>query len=335
MILSNDVTPEPPKGKGKSKQTAPPTTPGERSKATLFFNALPPATQATFLRSTVLISSPQGGRGSGVILYSIAPDAYILTAKHILYLFAGDKKPKKDKTPKDYESDGVLKGATIGYNPPALLAAPAATTAAGLEVDWTYTDEQWSNDLMVLKCADGIFEPWVNANRFLNASKVGDYNAKLKSTTPEVLQKKDFSYIQLGYGISSDKEIAITQAYTNYGGQVQCLFSMLKNRSVIPAGFSIDRKAPAADWLQLDNFCELDANDTKSTAEGDSGGPLFAFNPKDGEFILVGVTSGANYFTDPNYKANPAKAPGDDHMHNNVASYWYAVFTQLQHNIPA
>ena len=80
------------------------TTKGERNKAKEFFeNPLHTnAKTATDMLAATVYLDKNGATASGVIMYEDDTDAYVLTAKHILYLAAGDKSPASGKTPQDY-----------------------------------------------------------------------------------------------------------------------------------------------------------------------------------------------------------------------------------------
>ncbi len=77
----------------------------------------------------------------------------------------------------------------------------------------------------------------------------------------------------------------------------------------------------------MSNLVAVNADNTTSTGPGDSGGPLFAVKKTDPRaFYLVGVTTGANYFSEQAYRDNPASAPKDTTISNNVSTFWDTFF---------
>lgn len=321
MILSKDT-----QGGTKKKPTV---VPGERTKATTFFNnkaEIPATLQATLRNATVHIDYGTGqGVGSGVILNAGAGNkAYVLTAKHILYIFAG-KKPDETK-PADLVTDDFLGKLKIYYAPPA-LPSKAASQAAVSAVKFLAEDDQtWSYDVMALEIDNAGFRTHVANNRFLPAAVVNTYTPlfKVDNKTQAVglLDKNKYIYVQLGYGAGRDPDVKATENYEDLKGQLQCRWPEPTDKTILKSAFEVTGGKVAPD---SEDLCMLTASDLTSTGTGDSGGPLFAI-PKEGKqrttAYLVGVTTGANFLTDDKYKQNPSTAPKDDTIRNNVSTCW-------------
>lgn len=328
MILSKD------KNIGTAKK--PIMQEGERAKATKRFNnkgEVPDALRPKLMNAVVHLDyNNLIGIGSGVILNVEAGTdvAYVLTAKHLLHIWT--KQDPAVKKPADIVTADFLSKVKIYYGPPALEAEAAAVTGAIAGVDYTASSDQtWVDDIMVLKVDDKAFHDFVVANRFVPA--VGDtkYQVLLKrqnNDTHNILDKANFVYVQMGYGHGRDPDVAVTAGYDDLKGKLQCRWTAPSEKMPAATAFEVDNKKGVV-TDSLNNACLLTADDTNSTGPGDSGGPLFAVPLKIVDrttFYLVGVTAGANYFTDQRYRDNPKSAPGDDHMHNNAVTFWDKLF---------
>jgi hypothetical protein len=330
MILSKD------KNIGKPKQ--PVMEDGERTKATKRFNNkadVPDALRPKLMNAVVHLDyNNNAGIGSGVILSAEADTdvAYVLTAKHLLYKWADQKKALKK--PADIVTTEFLNKVKIYYGPTALEAVAPTFTPAGAVVGVDYTassDQTWNDDFMVLKINNKLFHDFVVANRFVPALGDTTYQLLLKrqnNDTRNILDDKQFIYVQMGYGSGRDKEVLATAGYDDLRGRLQCRWTAPLAKSPAVTAFEVDHKAGVV-TDSLNNACLLSASNVTSTGEGDSGGPLFAIPLRVVDrttFYLVGVTAGANYFTDPRFRENPRSAPGDDGLHNNAIAFWDKLF---------
>jgi hypothetical protein len=321
--------------RGRKKEA--PVKDGERAKAEKFFNGL--EAKDELLKTTVLLSSLQGF-GSGVILGVDGTKAYILTAKHNLFILAGQLKPedkttKAFKKPSDYVLTDFSGGISIGYRPAALLQPPedpprtvtvqvtgfSFAGVAGSGDDWIY-------DAMLFECTNPDFYTFVNTNRFIKKANYAGYKSSLalnKSKRKyQLLDRSQFQFIQLGYGEAKPKDMDIEKEnYTSYPKRIQCKQSVPVAATPVP-GIVYEPRAKETDrskWRSMSHAIELQAGNTKSTGPGDSGGPLFAV--KGNKFALVGVTSGANFYSDETRLTNP---PSDRVIQNNLATYWHEIF---------
>jgi hypothetical protein len=332
MILSKDST------SGTKKN--PVTVPGERTKATSFFNdntKIPAALRTSLMNATVQIDfSNNQGIGSGVIL-NADPDsnkAYVLTAKHLLYIFNGGK--QAGTKPSDIATQAFINKLRIHYAPTALPGV-APSTAAVSAINYTgSSDQTWDYDIMVLEIDDQGFHTHVSDNGFLQDPVLATYTPLLKpkknTTVCDILDKTKYIYLQMGYGSGRDKDVAATSSYEELKGKLQCRLTEPSAKSPLPSAFEVDQKAGKVSSTN-NNVCFLPADITNSTGEGDSGGPLFAIPLMQNlrtNFYLVGTSTGANYLSEQKYKDNPASAPGDDTLFNNVITYWDIFCTAWQ-----
>lgn len=332
--------PDPPVGIRLKKHQKPPEPKedGERFKATEFFNGL--EIREELLKTTVLLSTLQGF-GSGVILGVDGTKAYILTAKHNLYTLDGqpgpiDKSTQLPKKPSDYAVSGYSGGIKIGYGPTALLQRPAnPPNGATAEVtgfnfaNVTDSGNSWTHDAMLFECTNTDFYNFVNTNRFIKKANYDQYKKGLDliKSKYQLLDRSKFDYIQLGYGAARAKDMDIdTDNYTDYDKRIQCKQSVPYAATPAP-GLLYEPRSKDRDrskWRSMSDAVELSASNTKSTAPGDSGGPLFAINKTNKtKYALVGVTGGANFFSEESKLRNP---PSDRVIHNNDVTYWHEIF---------
>lgn len=330
MILTNDKFT--PKKKNQKPELIPP--PGERTQAATFLNdnAFSANTRAAILRATVRLKSTAGNVGSGVILSADAQKAYVLSAKHCLYTLTNKSAPG-DTKPSDYNNNNFFNTIQIGYNPAQLLGEPAST-AAVTGIDFTGSDDSsWDYDLVIFESTDNAFLTFVTQNNFITPLK-NDYPALLsvKKTGAEALNEKNYLFFQLGYGAGRAPDaFPFTKgadAYTDYFNKIQIKKSSPLANSPADGFFEIEKGQKPDTWPNSDQICWLKADNTNSTGEGDSGGPLFCCKITDrSKLYLVGVTTGANFFADEDLKKDGAKLPDSQIIHNNAATYWKDVYT--------
>jgi hypothetical protein len=331
MILTKDVT----TGRGK-KQT---TTKGTKTLATEFFATLTP--KQTLLNATVHLSTATGN-ASGVILGVNKDDttAYVLTARHCLFTLAGKKSPE-DKQPNQYPLTGYANGIKIKYGPferDELYKTPAGGPALVSAINFASTDNtSWQYDIVIFESTNEAFITFAKANRFIKSQEdVDNYGTILrpKSGSLPLLNKRDYNFIQLGYGANIDpdwrtKRMDIS-AYdtTDPTGKIQCKESVPEATTTMPGSvFNVDRNTRPDKWLTYINTCQMTADRTNSTGPGDSGGPLFSVSRRTpASFFLVGLTTGANFFSDTSYKTDPSLAPSDIDYRNNVVTYWDTLY---------
>ena len=144
MILTNDT------------KQGDQVTKGQRTMAHEFFEDknVMPRVRNWLMGTTVLIKSGLG-KGSGVIIDVDKDNVYVLSAKHVLYILDGRPSPEKKNSPgqnwkpADYVDADFLNTIQIGYDPGALLSAPAKS-AKVTGLDFTGNDDQtWEYDIVV------------------------------------------------------------------------------------------------------------------------------------------------------------------------------------------
>jgi hypothetical protein len=312
---------------------------GTRPKATVEFGKL--VCKDALRRCTVYLTTPVG-QASGVIfgLNKAGNTAYVLTARHVLYSLKGDSDPD-DKAPTDYTPNIYQGGIKIKYNPPTLLAAPAAAPAPVSAINFMGLDDTtWKYDIVFFESADPGFVAHATANRLLStqadADLYGNFTNGLlraKNNKLPLLGTAAYKLIQLGYGTNVDPDWlkkwsnALLDPYGNsLLGKLQCRFPVATAARVVPGEvLGIDANQPdQSKWQSFQNVCELAGNNSDSSGPGDSGGPVFAVNsPATDKFYLVGVTSGANYFSDKTHNASDMK------YENNIVTYWDTLWDTL------
>ncbi len=329
MILSKDVT-----AKGVVTKKGTRTLANEKFAQFITDTAV----RTQLFNATVLIKTADGrGTGTGVILNTAdvagTATAYVLTAKHLLGSLSGGN--MRTKKPSELATTALRDGLRLFYGPTALEGAPpSAAPAAVSAFNFKGSDDTtWGYDIMVLESTTPAFCTFVENNRFILASQAVEYEQLLANKPAKgcpILDSAVYTFLQMGYGAGRDADVAETASYDNKEGLIQCRWPTLGARAPLPSAFEIDTikgKGKAKDTYKLGpesfNLIAVNANNTTSTGPGDSGGPLFALKTSDlRKLYLVGVTTGANYFSDPAYRSNPASAPRDTTLSNNVSTFW-------------
>jgi hypothetical protein len=342
-------------------------TEGTRSKAAKFFsdNGVSDEARTQLLNATVRLKTDKGN-ASGVILASTGKGkAYVLTAKHVLYKLAGDKTPGTKK-PADYNNQTFCNSVEIGYAPAALLGVPTQTApvTAVTFLGKVCNDQNWEYDLVVFESTDATFRTHIEANRFITQdqkdlvvySNLLNFKPSAKAEEDgededesedkkdgkgcTILNKELFEFFQLGYGLGKIKGVKVKDEYKNFEGKIQCKISSPSATIPVDGAYEIDKELTADKWPKSNNILLMDADATATSAPGDSGGPLFcrpkkidknvAYLANKSRFFLVGITSGANFFTDPKWTTAQKKdLPGDDVIHNNAVTFWLNVYRAI------
>jgi hypothetical protein len=307
---------------------------------------------------------------SGVILTVVEDTAYVLTAKHVLCTLQGvSPQAVGGKKPTDFNpvAFGEQNYIEIGYAPATLLGEPTKTApVTGVNFFNVIDSGTWDFDLVIFEATDADFVTHVKTYSFLNNIKTfSDYKTLLTVSGEEAEEeKKDqgkdekqqpkakangkgslalntdlFEFLQLGYGTSITKDYIPLGVYKEYEGKIQCKESWPLGRTPIKA-FEIDRSKKSDKWQSSEEICLMSANAAASTGQGDSGGPMFCRPKKVNKnikylanrdvFYLVGINTGANFFTDPKLKLNNAKLLSEKEIHNNAVTFWAKVFSGLE-----
>lgn len=350
MILSKDNA----KIKGEKGK-------GTRTKANEKFATVLEATRLKLLNATVLIKTTDNrGLGTGIILNTAevgqTKTAYVLTAKHLLQTLS-DPKAVSGKTPSQCATQEFVGKLRLSYGPAAMEGAPAVgpigVTAVNLA--WNAADN-WEYDIMVLEATDAGFCTFIENNAFV-LDRLQDYRNLLPPKSEQKKQNKDeknenkdekepvgakvcgvlnkqvYDYVQLGYGAGKSAIVTATAGYDDKTGLIQCRWPAIEARKPLESAFDIEetigknkKKSYAVDST-YENVIDVPATDSSSTGAGDSGGPLFALKRDDHRFFyLVGVTSGMNFFSNPDWKLHPEKATKNNIISNNISTYWDVFF---------
>lgn len=346
MMLTKDLMD--PNDKTKVKEER------QRSLAGKFFNHadVSDGARTNLLNATVRLRTKQAPHhiGSGVILYADADKAYVLTAKHLLYKLAGqdnyaiDEETEAPVLPNVSNNNNFINSIEINYAPAALLGEPTATAAVtGINFGKgnVLGDKTWTIDLVVFESTDANFRTHAKNNGVLTQTTIPHYQmllpTKKKAKGPAILRKDLFEFFQMGYGKGRIKNIGSADDYTDYEGKVQIKISTPIAAKPIDGAFEIGGN-DVNTWPVSDSICDLAIGNNGSTAPGDSGGPLFCrptqvvqndqnqpyLSSRD-NFYLVGVTSGADFFTDAKYKEQ-GQRPAANLVHNNAVTFWGDLF---------
>ncbi len=292
-------------------------------------NPFPDAIRKRILNSTVRIyGTAKGGgatfSGSGVIFLVDSTTAYILTAAHNLLVWAGLTDPP-DKW-SDYTSS-FARAMTIAYGNQDMTFDKAPTgSAAGNKNSVDSPPDQAGAcaartpclyDLLLIKSTDANLRSYTKQYVFGDES-FDDINSQVSGEASKVINHQGsllylgnhYHYVQLGYGKTQDardiewidddkikqKEI---KGYCQYGTNMHT--NRLHYRLTTPS-FSVtqslynqtaDVDDPPA-YSEYTDAIWLLGRKSSTTAEGDSGGPLYAVSKDMKTVYLLGVTTGAD-----------------------------------------
>ena len=329
MLTKYKNPPEPVSGKKTKRpkknqpEPEPPKEDGTRPEGTEYFNRI--KDKNNLLLPAAVHLTYGIGLGSGVILGAAKGKAYILTAKHVLWNLLGETEQPEDP-PSEYHIGKYPENIRIHYDPSNINEAPrqeAPVTGINF-ANVTDSEKNWIYDAVLLESDNQTFVTFVKDHRFIKPEETWRYSKALpeQSGDYELLSKRDHEFIQLGFGKPKDDTVTglAPGNYEDFTGLLQCKVSIPEANTPAPGVlFAREKTAQGVKWQTMSHGIELKAGNTCSTAGGDSGGPLFAVSDDLTAFYLVGVTTGANYYTDQ--QPRPEKK-----INNNVATYWEPMF---------
>jgi len=309
--------------KTKKTDNTPPPENGTRKEGTDFFNSI--RVKAALLPAAVHLTYGVG-LGSGVILGAAKGKAYILTAKHVLWTLLDQDAP--ENPPSEYDMSKYPQNIRIHYDPADIKGAPRQqATVTGISfADVADSEKNWTYDAVLMESQDQTFVDFVKDHRFIKPTEIWRYSKGLPEQDGDfaLLSARDYKFIQLGFGKPKDTTVTLTgpevDNYENCEGRLQCKISNPTANTPAPDNLvSPDKNKDRTEWQTVSHAIELTADNTCSTAPGDSGGPLFSVTNDLKEFYLVGVTTGANYYADETSRQ-------ESKINNNVATYWEPMF---------
>jgi hypothetical protein len=312
-------------------------SPDQVTDTTARWGALSTTLQATILANTVLLrSADKRFTGSAVLFYQAYGTAYVITAKHNLYVLAGLTAPGTSK-PSDL-SGAFQSKVSLFYNPSSMGNLPTATAAITAIAFPGSGDGTWTYDVMVLSTEDEAFATFVGTNAIIknqgNAqSLLGLLKVPTGKTTVPALAKASYQYVQTGFGAGKDPDVAATNSYASHIDTCQCRFPEPANANTATVrNLDLDDKPSWSKSPTLDSVALLTGGNTNSTGQGDSGGPLFALTPKSTPTVAwpVGVTLGANFYT----ATLPDPEPTSARIDNTAVTWLDTVLKEAINSIP-
>jgi hypothetical protein len=290
------------------------------------FAKLDGGTQTKIRAASVLL---KGGQftGSGVIFFAAQQGpAYVITAKHNLYIFSNNKANFKDFTPANL-TNGFTAVVQIQYQLDA-NAKPQRSAAIQAVSFMEGADQTWDNDIMVRSSNDANFITYVGNNAIITPNNIPLYTKKFNS----LLAKKTYSYLQAGYGQNFDPDILGVKQKDSPAnlGKFQCRFADPQSDTIVEHVYETSKeKNKYVARRTFSNALLLSAKNANSSGEGDSGGPLFAIAQKSTkDLYLIGITTGANLVTGPNVEPLP-----DTGIKNNVVTCVNLLIKEWQQQI--
>lgn len=238
--------------------------------------------------------------GSGVILYADETNTWILTAKHNLYIFNGDKDPPAwdDKLMTAFQSKvQIYYDAAMDFNKEPVQSAAITSI---IPVNQT-NDKSWAYDVLILKSTDANLLTFAGLNAAYNTA---DHTVANVVNNPATYldTSKGQLFVQLGYGeiaeTVNNKKLPAEKPGDNKKGSLQYRIAKPLANALVPV---YDRVGTTAVYNQSDDVIQLTADANDSSGPGDSGGPLFIILPPakntPAKPYLIGVTTGADMAT--------------------------------------
>jgi hypothetical protein len=288
----------------------------------------------TLQNTSVMLSGTtpkgKGFTGSGVILYSDTDTAYVVTAKHNLYVFNDQTDP-----PATWDPTVVTKfqqAIKINYDGPmAFGKAPgrSASISQVVTVDIP-SPGTWTYDVMILKSADSDLMGFAKVNNLYPLDQA-DLNVVLNQQTYLQRNNTQNYFIQTGFGFVRDtaSNAAKTKLPLNPTGstnqnqtlQYRVTQPLAEQTNTVYNQFSTNK----SQYYQFQNAFQVQADANNSTAPGDSGGPLFLLTGAGGSWALylIGVTSGS----DMALAQTPCPAPPNI-LENNIVTSLETCYRQ-------
>ena len=297
------------------------STPKQQAFNTNFTTNLRADTQARIAGISVVMRVG-GFTCSGALLYVDASQTltYILTAKHNLLLGQALRPASKPKPSE--KIDAFTSGVTVSYGGGALGEKPKQTASVdssaknggNANLFPTSSADDWQIDLMLLQSSDSNLHTFAQTNAVFPSLELAQktYEAVLSKPTFALKRTDENAFIQTGFGYSNDKRA------TNDGsvGKFQVRYTLPQNAGVADSVYDYDTSTGVDDTYK--NVFLMDADNSNSTAPGDSGGPVFVVDyardtKKSQTVMLIGITLGANQAL--------TKTDLGNNIVNNTASY--------------
>jgi hypothetical protein len=313
-----------------------PEVDGQRAQAEKAFGKLDTLLQKSLLANSVLLLSTDNAfHGSALLFYADDAAAYVLSAKHNLYVQAGRQADYRTTSPSKL-AGGFMAAVRMYYGPTALGNQPtrdakiSAITYDGGADDWQY-------DVMLLASTDTAFRDFVAKNALIKnqkgAQSVLDLMKDKGKTGIPILDKAKFRHVQLGFGHGTDPDVVVTRNWPTHPGQAQCRFPYPEYKTASEVrNLDLDKPSTWKDAPKLSAVVLMSGQDTNSTGAGDSGGPVFALSPqtKPSTAYLVATTLGANFYLNP----APTPPPVSSKIDNTAATFLRDVLKARFKSIP-
>lgn len=268
-------------------------------------------------------------RGSGSILCTDGTDAWIVTAKHNLYIYGGHVDPP------EWSADLVTSfrdRIEIFYDGPMTFNKKPERKAAISEIQVVNMSEDhpWDYDVMILKSRDASLRQFAVLN---SPGKIRTSDYGYLTDHRKYLGRAGQIFIQAGYGKVRETVGSRTLPVEEPGTAAE---GGLQYRSTTPIAAATARVhnvlEDGSGYHRFDGAIQITADSNSSTYSGDSGGPLYAAyfqkdkdDPSKSEWRLhlLGVTTGADMSTAE--RACPAEGSLRDNNISTSLEYCYRM----------
>ena len=276
----------------------------EKRQAQEAFARLPQAQRDNMQLSSVRLTNGQF-TGSGVLVIDSDNIPGIITAKHNLYINAGVPEPI-DWDPTQVADMVVrfLNNLAVGYgplnngNPTQTQNLQCTEETCNSDIEFRNGNGSWDYDLMFISFKENL--PLVNYIKENDSHRI-----KYNTDTDRPFYKSNMvnrSVFVAGFGNVLNEQGQQTTLSHPFQVRTSTVASLEEAvmRHQNPDAFNID-------------VLLVGASNSTSTAEGDSGGPMFTVNS--GKVYLLGATLGSNF--------RPNEMPPDEPIINNASTYLF------------
>jgi len=271
--------------------------------------------QANLLQKLQNVSVMLKGGGftaSGVILYATGGEAWVVTAKHNLWVRADEKAPPDWE---DSLKDDFITNVKIYYDDPMTFGDSPGTSAdlTDIEIVNSGSSFSWDYDVIILKSTDATMVAFATTNQLYDPTTFTFGERSYLYTASKYLNKTQrtsthnfIKFIQTGYGKTTDTLGTIKKTRIPVETAGGNRFERLQYRFIQPKANSVtsvfdEREEEEGTYDEYKTAVQIDADANDSTWSGDSGGPLFIVvydkSASSWKLYLIGITTGSDMAT--------------------------------------
>lgn len=233
-------------------------SPKNRVLATEFFiKGLSPAVQKLILDASILLSTKDARFIASAVAFSAdGTTAYILSAKHNLWVFAGAQcrpgAPPSTLTQGFQDNVAMFWGAAaIGQKPRNMAPITTITFPVG--------NDSWDDDAMLLTSTDAALVAHILGNGYVKNRTDAEINIEQLVCTEggrgaQALDQEKRWLVQVGFGHGQDGDISSTKGWPDYSGQLQCRIVTPVATQPAATVYDVPAGVPKKEWRDAPSY---------------------------------------------------------------------------------